>query len=77
MKLTKRQLKQIIKEERSRILREMFPARSGERWGPIEQEIIQALVVHAEEEIMGSEAMTGATPAQLLRAAADWTEGAR
>ena len=55
----------------------MFPARSGERWGPIEQEIIQALVVHAEEEIMGSEAMTGATPAQLLRAAADWTEGAR
>jgi len=76
MKITKRQLRKIIKEEKAR-LDELFPPRPGETIEPITQLFLKDLVELAEKSIYEAEALRGYKPADLLRLAAEYAEGKR
>ena len=76
MKITKRQLRKIIKEEKAR-LDELFPPRPGETIEPITQLFLKDLVELAEKSIYEASALRGMEPSQLLRLAADYAEGKR
>ena len=77
MKITKRQLRKIIKEERHKLLKELLPPRAGEQWDPITQEILADIVTYAVETAGESASFDGASPADILRGAADFAEGKR
>ena len=77
MKITKRQLKRIIKEERANLLNELFPVRRGQQWDPITHEFLGDLVEQAEQFIYEASQLEGRKPAELLRMAADFAEGKR
>tara|TARA_A100001015_G_C14812142_1_gene641196 strand:+ start:350 stop:580 length:231 start_codon:yes stop_codon:yes gene_type:complete len=76
MKVTKRQLRRIIREEKARI-DELFPPRPGETIEPITQLFLKDLVELAEKSIIEASALRGMKPSQLLRLAADYAEGKR
>ena len=63
-------------ESRSR-LDELFPPRQGETIEPITQLFLKDLVELAEQSIYEASALKGMTPADLLRLAADYSEGKR
>ena len=77
MKISKRQLRRIIKEEKARILSELFPPKHGEEWDPITHEFLGDLVGQAEQFIYEASQLKGRSPAELLRMAADYAEGKR
>ena len=76
MKMSKKQLKKIIREEYNRI-NELFPNRPGEEIEPITQEFLGDMVKQAQGFIEEATVLKGYTPAQLLRLAADYAEGKR
>ena len=77
MKITKRQLKRIIREEKQNMLNELFPPRRGETIEPITQLFLKDLVEMAEQFIVEASALHDYKPAELLRLAADYAEGKR
>ena len=76
MKITKRQLRKIIKEEKARI-DELFPPRPGETIEPITQLFLKDLVDLAEQSIREASALRGMKPSELLRLAAEYADGKR
>ena len=75
MKITKRQLKQIIKEEKEKIIKEMFPPKDGNRYDPITAEILRDIISYAETQAGDSVSFEGAIASDILRAAADFADG--
>ena len=75
MKITKQQLRRIIREEKQNILKEMFPPRAGERYDPITMSILRDIINYADAKSGESMSFDGSHVAEVLRVAADIAEG--
>ena len=75
MKISKKLLKKLIKEEREKILNEMLPPKQGDRYDPITQEILEDTIEYVDRAVSGSASFEDAITSDILRAAADYADG--